>query len=300
MTHATEVELGAKVLIVDDDHVTARYVADLVRALGHVPVVAHDFGAAVRAFDGDVDLAIVDLVMPDVDGYKLARILRERSEAYVPLAFLTGRKDDQTLQRGLAAGADDLLFKPIEPILFGVRVTALLRIRRLTQALLAQAITDQLTGVGNRRALEQEIERRVAEADRYGRQFAVLVLDVDHFKKINDAYGHDTGDKVLRLLGDLLRESLRKTDRSFRYGGEEFVVVAPETPRYGAILLAERIRLVFRERTATTPTGAQTLSIGIALSDAADGAEALKSADAALYEAKAWGRDRVMVADGLG
>ncbi len=176
----------------------------------------------------------------------------------------------------------------------------MVRIRRLTQALHAQARSDALTRVGNRRAFNEALDRRCAEAARYDRPLALLLSDADHFKRVNDTYGHDTGDDVLRLMSQAIVDSVRTSDRTFRYGGEEFAVLAPGTRRGGAIILAERLRTAFREASRDSVAGVQTLSVGVAV---IEGTKALaprhviRMADHALYRAKSRGRNRVCAFD---
>lgn len=294
---------GATILVVDDELLVARRVAEMLRELGHEPRIATSWSEALAAFDEQVDLVLLDLIMPAVDGLKLAGLLRQRQTTYTPIVFLTGRGDDATKERALDAGGDDFLVKPVTLLELRVRTTAMLRIRRLTLALHAQATVDALTGVGTRRAFESALERRNTETRRYRRPFSVLLLDIDHFKLVNDNHGHDVGDDVLRSLGATLCSCVRGADQAFRYGGEEFAIILPETPSEGATALAERIRKVFRAVTTDTVAGAQTLSVGIATAtDEDDAARALdttallKQADTALYEAKDAGRDRVVTA----
>lgn len=287
---------GAHILIVDDDRVAGERVAGMLTALGHHPVVATDWTSALDAFDARTDLVLLDMVMPKVDGLKLAALIRERSEIYVPIVFLTGRSDDESKERALVAGGDDFLVKPVGRLELRVRATAMLRIRRLTQRLHARAHVDPLTRVGNRRAFDEALGRRCAEGARYRRPFSLILMDVDHFKRVNDTHGHAVGDDVLRILADVLRDGVRNADQVFRYGGEEFAVLAPETGLEGATILAERLRVSFRLATRRCAAGRQTLSAGVAATDAVgplDPRRLLKAADDALYRAKEAGRDRV-------
>lgn len=290
---------GSCVLVVDDDPLSARVVGGLLEEMGCVVRVANGPGAAVAGFKADVDLVLMDVEMPTLDGFKLTRMLRERASSYVPVVFLTGRDDEQSQERGLLAGGDDFLVKPVGRFELKMRVISMLRIRRLTLELERQARVDVLTGVGNRAALERELAARASEHVRYRRPLSILVIDIDHFKKVNDAHGHAAGDEILVQLGAVLRSSIRGADGAFRYGGEEFVVVAPETDAKGAEVLAERIRTRFRSATEDSPYGQQTISIGVATSPTdppvSDLHELQQRADAALYDAKHGGRDRVCV-----
>ncbi len=292
--------LGARILVVDDERFSGESVAGMLTDLGHQPTVATDWASALDSFNARTDLVLLDLVMPGVDGLKLAALMRERSESYVPIVFLTGRSDDESKERALLAGGDDFLVKPVSRLELRVRVTAMLRIRRLTQRLHARAHVDPLTSVGNRRAFDEALQRRCAESTRYRRSFSLVLLDVDYFKQVNDTYGHAVGDEVLMILADVLRDGVRSTDQLFRYGGEEFAVLAPETEIEGALTLAERLRVGFRLATRRCPAGRQTLSAGVASTNgtgAFDRRRLLKAADDALYRAKGAGRDRVMAAD---
>ena len=300
-----QVPRQAHVLVVDDDPASAHYVAARVRELGHRTTEATTWIEAVRAFSSDVDLVLMDAVMPTVDGFKLTKILRQRAHSYVPIVFLTGLADSAAQQRGIACGADDFLIKPVGMLELGVRMTAMLRIRELTRelenksrALEKLARIDPLTGVANRRDLEQTLESEVARAVRYGHPLSVIMVDVDHFKLVNDNFGHAVGDEILCMLGKLLTRCTRTTDRCYRYGGEEFVVLAPETPTDAAVILADRIREAFAaESPAASEAGKQTLSAGVACTHQFDGAitpaNLLGAADLALYQAKADGRNRV-------
>ena len=288
---------SARILIVDDDELTANRVAAILVELGHVPVVATDWAEALSRFGEDTDLVLLDMVMPKVDGLKLAPLLRERSRSYVPVVFLTGRDSDADRERALHAGADDFIAKPVRAIELKVRVTAMLRIRALTKSLHRGAHVDPLTNIGNRRAFDDALARRCDESRRYQRPFSLIMLDIDHFKAINDTFGHTVGDDVLVLLSGVLRDGVRCADQVFRYGGEEFAVIAPETGYEGAMILAERLRVGFRVASRTCAAGRRTLSAGVASTEGIELVEPrqmLKHADDALYHAKHAGRDCVI------
>lgn len=294
-------------LLVDDDRVGTKRVQRMVEKLGHATVAAHTWIEALRAFSAhEIDLVLMDAVMPTVDGFKLTRILRERATSYVPIVFVAGRSDEAARRRSFEAGADDLLAKPVDEVELALRIAGMLRIRDLTRALeekthaLADmARRDALTGLLNRRALDEALPREIERARRYERDLTVLMLDVDHFKRVNDELGHEAGDRVLACLGKVLSEDLRLSDMAFRYGGEEMTVLAPETSAEGGLQLAERIRRAFAHESArASVAGSQSLSIGVAsVRDVAgpiddDGRVLVAAADHALYEAKRAGRDR--------
>lgn len=161
----------------------------------------------------------------------------------------------------------------------------------------AVSLLDPLTGVGNRRLLLRVLERREAELDRYGHEFAVLFADVDHFKAVNDTFGHDVGDEVLQLVANTLRHCVRTVDKVGRWGGEEFLIIAPILTEEEAISLADRVRLVTSSAWVDTPKGKVSVTLSIGLSVAVKGetyGDALKRADAAMYEAKLTGRNRTV------
>jgi two-component system cell cycle response regulator len=302
---ADVLDAPARILVVDDDRLGARMVSEMLRGLGHEPTMATNWTTALAEFRrAPPDLVLMDAIMPTVDGFKLTRMLREGSREYVPIVFLTGLQDREARQRGIDAGADDFLIKPVDELLLQMRLNTMLRVRRLTHRLEEHsrhlsrlAKIDPLTGLFNRRVLDERLPRELRRTRRYRRPLSALMLDVDHFKRVNDTYGHDVGDVVLVFLGELLKQQLRDCDEVFRYGGEEFFVLLPETPRPGAREVAERLRRVFEERSPETPAGPQTLSIGVAaladLPGPADALTLLQAADAALYAAKEGGRNQV-------
>lgn len=295
----------ATVLIVDDDAASAAEVAEALRALGHEPMFANGWMEAVRAFDERVDLVLMDAVMPEVDGFKLTRMLRDSARSYTPILFLTALGDAAAKEQGMLAGADDFLTKPPDPVELRVRLTAMLRIRRLTQYLESErssyerlAHVDELTGLPNRRRYDERMHSELALARRSGRPVTLLLVDIDHFKDVNDSLGHQVGDEVLGFMGELLDASTRRGDWPFRFGGEEFAIIARNTTAKQASVLGERIRGAFEARSRETAAGLRTCSVGIASFEPADTPEALFArADARLYAAKQAGRNRVIWED---
>lgn len=297
---------SAHVLVVDDDVATANAVAQTVRDLGHRVTVCNGWTDAVRAFGAsDIDLVLMDAIMPGVDGFRLTKLLRARSTSYVPIVFLTGLSDRASREQGVAAGADDFLTKPVDPLELKVRLTAMLRIRWLTRDLEARtralarlASVDALTGVGNRRSFDEALPRELGRATELGRPVSLLILDIDHFKRVNDTFGHTAGDDLLASFGRLLAEVTRSDDVAYRYGGEEFAIIARDTGYANALTLGERIRGAFAglgERGGRA--GPQTVSIGICGTDQflhrVDAGALIAAADAALYRAKSLGRNCV-------
>lgn len=171
-----------------------------------------------------------------------------------------------------------------------------LKLQQREAEILALSLTDQLTGVGNRRQLEQVLPVEISRAERTGEKFCVLMVDLDHFKKVNDTWGHDTGDEVLIRFGKLLRQQTRVTDTVIRFGGEEFIILMPHTPLEQATAIAERIRGAMGSCQLEVFRDPITVSIGVAeLVAGQQGTEFLRRADTALYKAKTSGRNRIMV-----
>lgn len=304
----------ATILIVEDDVLSGQAVSLMVEQLGHRTRVANTWTTALEIFSNeDVDLVLMDAMMPAVDGFKLTKMMRQRSTSYVPVVFITALSDATSRRRGIECGGDDYLTKPVNEIDLKIRLMAMLRIRRLTRALEVRtrrlahlANIDNLTGLLNRRSLEERLDQEVEQALMTSTPLSAMMIDLDHFKAVNDTHGHEVGDTVLACVSQVLDEEVRPTDLAFRYGGEEFIVLCPNTPKEVAMSTADRVVNSFRARTEETHAlGEQTLSVGISsmdvlglshLSTSKENAKALlKAADDALYEAKAQGRDRAVV-----
>jgi diguanylate cyclase (GGDEF)-like protein len=294
---------GARILIVDDDRAMVTALAKMIRPGGGIPLCATSWSEAIRiARQAQPDLALIDLVMPGIDGFKLSRILKRERSAFLPIILLTAAGDIDAKRRGAASGADDFLIKPVTAVELQIRISAMLRIKALTDQLssthaqLAElAVTDGLTRVRNRRSLDDILERELVRARRYGHPLAALMVDVDHFKRVNDEHGHAVGDRVLAMTAATLSASVRELDVVGRYGGEEFVIVAPETAIADAAAMAERARADVEEASDGRQLPRVTVSIGIAATDAVpagDVQELVSAADAALYQAKRSGRNR--------
>ncbi len=252
------------------------------------------------------DLAILDRKLPDVDGLQLCQEVkadpRFRSRYIV---MLTGEDEQHQKVEGLDLGADDYMTKPFQPAELLARVRAGKRIVDLQSRLMATnrrlemlSITDGLTQVFNHRHFREEFDRTFLEAIRYERPLSLAMIDIDFFKKVNDTWGHATGDQVLRDVSATLALSVRTSDMVARYGGEEFAVMMPETSLSDASQAAEKIRKLVEEREISGPTGMipVTVSIGVANfphTQFGRGRELIEAADRALYRAKKRGRNQV-------
>ncbi len=302
---ASATSAPTKVLIADDSSMMRRLLGHLVSGWGYEAVSCSDGAEAWRALQGkDVPvLAILDWEMPGLSGIEVCRKLRQKAvEPYVYVILLTANDRKEDVVEGLSAGADDYLRKPFDKQELEVRLRAGRRITDLQAELVsareaqrALASHDSLTGLWNRGAILGILEREHHRARREGKTFSALMVDLDHFKLVNDRYGHLAGDEALREVARRLASGIRPYDAVGRYGGEEFLVLLPECEHDAAIERADQIRLLVGSRPMTVEGRALTLtaSLGVATSDADDPEELLRAADEALYRAKSLGRNCV-------
>jgi len=304
----TDTGRAGRVLIVDDRPSSYERLVTTLSTEHTVEVETDPNEALFHAAEGNFDLVIVSLGLANFDGLRLCSQMRslERTRS-VPILAVAEADNNARLVRGLEIGVNDYLIRPIDKNEMLARVRTQIKKKRYTerlrdnvQASIEMAITDALTGLFNRRYMETHLGTLVEQAANRGKPIAVLVLDIDYFKSINDGHGHDAGDDVLREFALRIRKSIRNIDLACRYGGEEFVIVMPETDMGVATVVAERLR----RRIASEPFAIQqgtrnldvTISIGIAaLAEPTDNAATiLKRADTALYRAKRDGRNRVV------
>jgi two-component system cell cycle response regulator len=299
---------NGKVLIVDDRGSSYERIAQALCGEHEVDVETNPHDALFHAADGDYDLVMVSLDLAGFDGLRLCSQVRslERTRN-LPILIVVEAEDNVRLLRGLEIGVNDYLVRPIDKNEMSARVRTQVRKKRYGDRLrdnlqlsMELAITDALTSLYNRRYMESHLGTLVEEAAARGKPLSLLILDIDYFKSINDGFGHDAGDDVLREFAMRVRKSIRGIDLACRYGGEEFVVVMPETDMAVAALVAERIRRRIAGEPFAIQKGAAgvdvTISIGIAaLAPGENDAQALlKRADQALYRAKRDGRNRVV------
>lgn len=297
-----------KVLIAEDSNVARCALRAVLEQWGFDVTSTRDGLEAWTAIRNDesLQLAVLDWMMPEMDGVEVCRRVRQSdAERYVYIILLTARDQRESLLEGLHAGADDFLTKPFDPEELKQRLRAGQRIVELQDELLAtqeklriQATHDPLTGVLNHGAVLEVLEREVERACRNGSPVSLIMADLDHFKRVNDAHGHQVGDSVLRVAADTLRQSTRRYDSVGRYGGEEFMVVLPGAKIDEAAAFAERIRAELAGQTMGVEERAfqVTVSLGVATEDPPqlpDVASLVHAADMALYRAKCDGRDCV-------
>lgn len=293
-----------KVLLAEDDPTQRLVLAHLVRNAGYVVETASDGESALaRILEVTFDILITDLDMPGLDGSRLCQRIRAASLAnYLYILMLTAHTGDKDVAAGLEAGADDFVRKPANPVELLARLKNGSRIVKLQREAYQNSITDALLGVFNRRYLIHQLRCEVWRAHRYQRPLTVLMIDLDHFKQINDRFGHSAGDQVLVGFARKTRGLIRASDWFARFGGEEFVIVLPETPLGVAEQVAEKVRceleaapfvLASAEHRVTASFGVAALTLG---SDE-NSDVVLGRADKALYRSKQEGRNRITVAD---
>jgi len=289
------------VLVVDDDPDQRAILHHLLTAQGWTVSEASDGEEALSlAIDEQPDLVILDVSMPGRDGFAVCERMRELlSETNAPhVIFVTGRTELQHSLRGLEAGALDYITKPFVPEDLLARARVAVRLKAQLDALAAGAATDPLTGLWNRQQLAARGRELVALATRHGTSLSCIMLDVDDFKLINDHHGHLAGDAVLQQLARCMQAALRESDLLFRYGGDEFLIIATQTDGGRAWQIADRLRRSVAAQPFRLPEGAQApelpvrISVGCATWEQEETfASLLNRADRALYRSKRCGRN---------
>jgi diguanylate cyclase (GGDEF)-like protein len=312
---AGDVERPPRILIVDDHPDNVEVIRARLEAQGYETSCAMDGEEALeRVTESPPDLILLDVMMPRLDGNEVARRIKaDQNLPFIPIIMQTALESVESKVEGLGAGADDYITKPIDFVELEARVRSMLRIKALQDAvrererdlaaanaeLRRMAVTDGLTGLMNRRHLEERLREMFDHSVRLHEPLAVVMFDLDFFKSVNDTHGHQVGDAVLQQLAGLLRESVREIDRIGRYGGEEFMAILPGTVLDAAVTFAERARQEVEAYAFWSDDQAirRTLSCGVAAwphPRIHHREELVKAADDALYVAKALGRNRVV------
>jgi diguanylate cyclase (GGDEF)-like protein len=309
-----------KILVADDDS-TSRLIARMaLQRLGHDCDIVTDGTQAWNAFQASHhDVVISDWLMPGQTGLQLCQNIRADPRGrYTYVVLLTSRGAQAQILEGMNAGADDYLIKPLHPDDLEVRMIAANRVTSLHHQLAQQrsqleslnneltilARRDPLTGLNNRRVLQEDLELLEARVSRYAQRYCIALVDIDHFKAYNDTYGHPAGDQALQAVSTELQQQARGGDALYRYGGEEFLCILPEQTLVGAVHATQRMRASVQHLNlphSGSDCGVITLSAGVAAMDpdytrSAD--KVLQEADNALYQAKLRGRNRVETLDG--
>ena len=308
----------ANVLLVEDDPIQAEATKEILEKAGYNVECTTDGISAIRQVKANKpDIILLDVILPGLDGYEVCRWLKlEEQTKGIPVIMLTVKTELSDKISGLHIGADDYLPKPYNELELNARIYASLRTKALQdelkskntqlEELLAKveymAITDVLTGLFNRRRLHLDLAKEFERSKRYELPLSLMLMDLDHFKNINDTYGHLAGDMVLQDVAKIIQKNIRETDTAARYGGEEFIVLLPNTKKEDAVHLAERMRLSIENHTfPDMQNAAITISIGIAGvpdKDITTEDKIVQCADIALYKSKQNGRNRTVVAEG--
>jgi two-component system, cell cycle response regulator len=292
-----------KILIVEDDPVSRRLLESFLTEWGHDVKLAVNGSEAWEILQNPdaPNLVISDWMMPEMDGLELCRRIRATGKSgYIYFIILTAKEKKEDVVKGLEAGADDLLVKPFSHEELKCRVLIGERILNLEKRILQLASTDSLTGILNRRAFTERLKAELERAGRENAPLSIIMADIDHFKRVNDEYGHQAGDRVLQEFSRRLMKPARPYDFLGRYGGEEFIACLPNTNEEQARSIAERLRRGVEETAVSRSDDANiqiTASFGTASYRAEDGKDdvdqIIKRADDALYKAKREGRNRV-------
>ncbi len=322
-TIASNAPDSLRVLVVDDDATILHIVSRLLQDQGHQVTTARDGQEALRvAMREHPQLIVCDWMMPEMDGVTLCRALRETQEGrHIYFLLLTGLEKEEHLVEAFDAGVDDFMSKPVSAKVLLARLRAGQRVIRLQQEaardsqslrrfatelavanrrLRQAALTDPLTGLPNRRYAMERLEQEWSAATRNQRTFTVMMVDIDRFRSVNDTFGHDAGDQVLRQVAMALRKAARSEDVICRLGGEEFLVISPDTPLPAAIRLAERLRQAVCSAPSHPGASATPLSVSVGVAERAPTMlkpdDLMKAADEVLFHAQRLGGNRIQAA----
>jgi two-component system, cell cycle response regulator len=291
------------VLIVDDDAQIKNSIQEFITSYGYKCITASNAEEAVELLKSNpVNVAIADIILPGRDGLELTDIMKQKYD--IDVIVMTGYSNEYSYEEVITKGASDLIFKPFRFEELLLRLKKVLKNRqvikdraRVLKKLEKLAITDGLTTLYNLRHFYKQLEVEIGRCSRYGHSLSLLLLDIDNFKMYNDSYGHLEGDKVLVRLSQIIRSCLRTMDSAYRYGGEEFTVILPETKGEEAKNVANRIKkAVELERFSPEPDKVVTITISIGLTEYVKNEElskVIKRADQAMYNSKAKGRNRI-------
>jgi two-component system, cell cycle response regulator len=299
-------EGNGRILVVDDTAVTAAGAEELLRKEGFEVRIARDGAEAVRLVtSGDIDAVLMDVEMPGMDGLQALRLIRSNTvRGYLPVLMMSVNDDRGKRITSLRLGADDFIVKPWDPEELVTRLRRSLGVRARFDSLVGetaelhrQSITDGLTQVFNHRYFEERLKEEFRRAQRYDDPLALVLMDLDDFKGVNDRFGHQEGDRILREVAMAIRKCLRDTDITARYGGEEFAILLPKTHLAGALTVAERVWKDIGALRAG-PHAQMRVSVSLGISgyphrSVISGEQLLRTADDALYRAKREGRNKI-------
>ena len=290
-----------KVLVIDDSPTDLALLKAYLQEMGFITLLAQDAETGMGMALGEhPDLILLDVVMPGIDGFEVCRKLKDDSRTCeIPVIFVSANEQSCDKVAGLKLGAIDYISKPYDRGELEVRINIVLKMISLQEELLALSNTDELTGLANRRYFLNVLKREILQAKIKSNDLAVMILDLDYFKSVNDSYGHLGGDMVLKQMGEILKETIYPLDLAARYGGEEFIILMPGVTSEKAVKAAERLRKIIdgRQWEVFDKQISVTTSIGIAAVDSrnlVDSKDLVEKADTALYAAKRRARNCVV------
>lgn len=294
--------MSYKVLVVDDSRLNIRYMTDILQQEGYeVYSLSSGLHVVEMAHEIKPDIILLDIVMPEIDGFEVCRRLKENFEIKdIPVVMVTAKTNSQDMKKALDLGAFDYIKKPLDEDEVLARVQSALRFKKYLDKLKVMATKDGLTGLYNHALLMELLEKELARNERSGIGTTFVMIDADHFKRINDQYGHLAGDNLLKQLAKILLDSVRVVDIVGRYGGEEFGIIIRESDESMSYAICERIRRIIETYDFTHDDNKFNITVSFGIyhkphGECIDHLEVVRRADMALYKAKNNGRNRVEI-----
>lgn len=285
-----------KILIIDDNIENIKVAANFIKNDEVIIWTAINGKTGLELAKEKIpDLILLDINMPEMDGFEVCRELKkEENTKEIPVIFMTAKNDDESIERAFETGAVDYIVKPIKKTEINARVKTHLKLAQIIKELEKAAYTDGLTKLYNHKKIFEFLDIEIQKEKRYKNSFSIMMADIDFFKKVNDSYGHQSGDVVLEKVSNIIKDTIRDTDIAGRYGGEEFLIIFPEISEVDAVNAAERIRkniesLIFENEIKITISG------GVVQYKGETALELIEKADIKLYSAKEKGRNRIEV-----
>lgn len=287
------------ILIVEDSAINSKLCQSLLLKNGYETEICSDGESALEFLSKSTpDLILLDIIMPGIDGYQFSESIKANPRLKdTPVIFLSAMNNEESIIKGFSSGGVDYITKPFRTQELLARTRTHVELKKAKEKLLQMAITDELTGLANRRYFMERLNSEYDRAKRYESKYSLLMIDIDHFKLINDNFGHKAGDRVLQEASAVMKKSLRTSDIIGRVGGEEFSVLLPETEIKAALFIAERLRKRVEEKTIIHDTEELSVTVSIGVSQSSPGDQSVDDifirADTAMYNSKREGRNRV-------
>ena len=292
--------MSTKILVVDDSKFNVKVITDILEVEGY-EIYSTNSGLEVveMAYKINPEVILLDIVMPDLDGFEVCKLLKTQFEIKdIPIIMITSKSDSSDVKKALELGAFDYIRKPLDNVEVIARIQSALRFKHHQDKLKEMAMKDGLTGLYNHALLIDIFQKEFSRQERNKKSISFMMMDIDHFKKVNDTYGHLSGDLVLKNISEVITKSLRSCDVSGRYGGEEFSVILTDMKREGVLQLCERVRQNIESHEFNI--GRECIKITVSIGayykspeDVITASEMIKKADEAMYRVKGNGRNKV-------